>query len=299
MRLLKNSPYLCSRFEKDMVNLFVMDQGECIVTKHFGDYIHYVHIDNETPTTGFATEHMLVFVFSGQMEITLNGRTRHIGAGKSFLLRRNHLCHKLTRPLKGEGFEGIFIYFKRPLLKKALAASGLSLDDTKAYTAKSPLVELPEHPYLESLRSSFLSYFQSDAFPSEQLITVKLIETVVTLIEIHPELSPVLFDFTGPMKVNIGDFMEQNFLLDMPLEELAHYTGRSLAGFKKEFTDTFGISPGRWVTQRRLREARHRIESLGESPIVAAEKCSFKDYSHFAHAFKKEYGITASEIKLS
>ena len=44
-----------------------------------------------------------------------------------------------------------------------------------------------------------------------------------------------LFDFSTPWKMDILDFMNENYMYEFTLEELAHYTGRSLATFKRDF----------------------------------------------------------------
>jgi len=254
-------------------------------------------IEDDTTTTGYVTEHMLVYVYSGELETKANGKTKCLHKGQAYLLRRNHKCQKSVRPKEGEGFEGIFIYFKRGFLKKTLTVNNLSLEEAPTAKFNSSFIELPEHHYLDELCSSFRGYFKTAHFPSEQLVNIKMMEAVLTLIEIKPELKAVLFDFTGPMKIDIAEFMEDNYLLDLSLSDLAHYTGRSLSAFKNEFAALFHTSPARWVVKRRLQEAKKRIEELGESPMTAAEKTSFKSYSHFSHAFKKEYRTNPSEIK--
>ena len=101
------------------------------------------------------------------------------------------------------------------------------------------------------------------------------------------------------MKKDLIDFMEESYLQDLSLQEMAQYTGRSLTAFKKEFSLLSGTSPMRWVTRRRLQEARRRMEEMGESPLIASENSGFKGYSHFSQAFKKEYGISPSEININ
>lgn len=278
-----------------MAKMILVNNIPCTVVGHYGDYIHYCKIDNDVPGEGTVQDHMLVFVYSGELDIVINGKRRHLHKGQAFLLRRNHQCRKVLRPLGGEGFEGVFIHFKRTLLKKIQYTYNLSLRDTP-YLSHSPFVDLPQHPLLINLCESIRNYFLESHFPSEPLIQVKLAESILTLLEIRPDIKPLLFDFVGPMKKDLLDFMEENYLQDLSLQEMAQYTGRSLTAFKKEFNLLSGISPMRWVTRRRLQEARRRMMDLGESPLVASENASFKGYSHFSHSFKKEYGISPSDF---
>lgn len=277
-------------------HLLIVNNIPCMVVGHYSNYIHYCRIDNDMPGEGDIMDHMLVFVYSGELDIVVEGKMKTLHKGQAFLLRRNHLCRKVLRPLHGEGFEGIFIHFKRPLLRKVMSTYNISLKAATTFSSGSPFVDLPQHPLLVNLCESIRDYFRESQFPSEQLIQVKLAEAVLTLLEIMPEIKSLLFDFVGPMKTDILEFMEENYLHDLSLQDMAQYTGRSLTAFKTEFSFLCGMSPMRWVTRRRLQEARRRIEILGESPLIASENAGFKGYSHFSQAFKKEFGVSPSEI---
>lgn len=285
--------YLC---KKNMAELVFVNNIPCTVVGHYGDYIHYCRIDNDTPGEGMVQDHMLVYVYSGELDVVVDGKRRHLHKGQAFLLRRNHRCRKVLRPLDGEGFEGVFIHFKHSFLKKTMSVYNLTPRGATSFLSRSPFVDLPQHPLVVNLCESIRDCFRESRFPSESLIQVKLAESILTLLEIKPEIKPLLFDFTGPMKKDLMDFMEENYLQDLSLKEMSQYTGRSLTAFKKEFSLLGGISPRRWVTRRRLQEARRRMEELGESPLIASENAGFKGYSHFSQAFKKEYGISPSEI---
>lgn len=279
-----------------MAQLLYNNDIPCTVVGHFGDYIHYCKIDNDTPGVGSVADHMLVYVFSGELIADIGGQRCRLQKGQASLLRRNHRCKKILTPLDGEGFEGIFIHFKRSFLKKNLSTFGITLERNEIYSSKSTFIDIPSHSFMDNLFSSIRDYFNNNSFPSEQLIEVKLMESILTILELCPELKPLLFDFVGPMKCDIVEWMEQNYLEDLTLEEMAKYTGRSLTIFKREAQLLLGTTPKRWITRRRLQEAKRRIEELGELPIEASERAGFKGYSHFSQAFKREYGINPSKL---
>lgn len=54
--------------------------------------------------------------------------------------------------------------------------------------------------------------------------------------------------------------------INVPVEKFARLTGRSLAGFKRDFFKTFGMPPRQWLQERRLMEARHLIEKKNKKP---------------------------------
>ncbi|HEV2481618.1 MAG TPA: AraC family transcriptional regulator, partial [Puia sp.] len=72
-------------------------------------------------------------------------------------------------------------------------------------------------------------------------------------------------------------------------------TGRSLAGFKRDFQKTFGMSPRQWLLEKRLTEARHLIERKNKRPSGIYLDLGFESLSHFSHAFKKKFGKAPTE----
>lgn len=71
--------------------------------------------------------------------------------------------------------------------------------------------------------------------PSKELMEAKLTEAVFTLLQLKPDLGSVFFDFTELWKINLEEFMNKSYKCDLSIEEFAHYTGRSLSTFKKEY----------------------------------------------------------------
>lgn len=104
-----------------------------------------------------------------------------------------------------------------------------------------------------------------------------------------------LFDFTEPWKINILDFLEKNFTNDLSMEEIANYTGRSLATFKRDFAKISELTPQRWLIRRRL-EAAHELIQSGQKKV--SEVCfdvGFKNLSHFSKSYKDTYGIAPTK----
>lgn len=240
------------------------------------------------------TEHMLVYVIQGELDVLYNDRRHHLHPGQAYLIRKNHKAHKIEYPSKdGTPFKGLFLQLKQPLLKKTLSEYHVRLGDEAPFAAKSPYVMLPEHPLLSGMFQSLEKYFDTGTYPSEVLMEAKIKEVILTLIEIMPQLKGVLFDFKEPFKIDLESFMDANFASDLDIEGFAHYTGRSLSAFKKEFGEIYGEAPGKWLVNRRLDEAKTRIEN-GEKPLDVYLMVGFKNLSHFSTAFKRRYGYPPS-----
>lgn len=124
----------------------------------------------------------------------------------------------------------------------------------------------------------------------------KLKEAVFALLQLKPDLGQILFDFAEPWKINLEDFMNKSYMCNLSIEEFAHYTGRSLSSFKKDFAQIFHLTPSRWIVKRRLEEAKCLMEKLGRRPADVYLEVGFKNLSHFSTAFKKEFGFSPSAM---
>ena len=78
--------------------------------------------------------------------------------------------------------------------------------------------------------------------------------------------------------------------------ELAELSGYSLFRFCHLFKSAFGISAGKYIKQKKLEKAAQNIAS-GMSITEAAARAGYETASGFAKAFRKEYGISASEYR--
>ena len=79
-------------------------------------------------------------------------------------------------------------------------------------------------------------------------------------------------------------------------EELAHYTGRSLATFKRDFKKISSLTPERWLIHKRLEVAYELMKKEERKISEVCDKVGFKNQSHFSNAFKKQYGIPPTAL---
>lgn len=89
------------------------------------------------------------------------------------------------------------------------------------------------------------------------------------------------------------NFIDLNFNKDITVQSVAKALNVSPSSLSHRFKDELNISVYRYISEKRLSEARKLI-SQGESLSAAAEKCGFKDYSCFFRLYKKRYSRSPS-----
>ena len=87
------------------------------------------------------------------------------------------------------------------------------------------------------------------------------------------------------------DLIASHRLDDINAGDLALVTGRSRFAVHRAFTHVYGMSPGDYQRQLRLREARALI-AAGRPISQAAALAGFADQSHLSRWFIRYYGVT-------
>jgi AraC-like DNA-binding protein len=89
---------------------------------------------------------------------------------------------------------------------------------------------------------------------------------------------------------------------DLPLKQIARECRLSAGHFVRAFTRSSGISPRRWLMQRRVDVAKDLMLSTDTSLVEISLKCGFSDQSHFTKVFAEATGATPGrwrQIQLS
>ena len=160
----------------------------------------------------------------------------------------------------------------------------------------SRVIKLPHTAEITSLFSSLTPFFDPEVKPQDDFMHLKLQEGLLALLHIDKRFAPTLFDFNEPWKIDILDFMDKNYMYEFSLEDLAHYTGRSLATFKRDFKKISDLTPEKWLIRKRLEVAYGLMREGGRKIVDVCTAVGFKNQSHFSAAFKKQYGVPPTAI---
>lgn len=241
----------------------------------------------------FVSDHVLSYQISG--DLILNDGFHNYSAkdGSIRFLRRNQLLKFTKQPPPDGEFKSLSIYLNQEILKDFSIEYNL-ISEKKEYN--KPLCLINDSLQLQNYMNSLLFYYDSGKLSDARLADLKIKEALIVLLEEEPELKNVLFDFNEPGKIDIEAFMNKNFHFNVNLDRFAYITGRSLATFKRDFEKIFGITPGKWLIQKRLQEAHYLILEKGKMASEIYLDLGFEDLSHFSFAFKKHYGLSPSKI---
>jgi AraC-like DNA-binding protein len=242
---------------------------------------------------GFLSHNTLVLQVSGQFTLETSGQKIAMKRGEMLLIGKNQLGQITKTPLPDEDYETIVISLQEDLLRKIALEEHIEIQ--QKYTGP-PNILIPGNDFLQGYFQSVIPYVRN---PAEKITAamgiLKVNEGVKLLMHTMPELKGFLFDFSEPYKIDLEKFMLSNFHFNVPVEKFAQLTGRSLAGFKRDFQKSFGMAPRHWLQEKRLAEARHLIEKRNKKPSAIYLDLGFESLSHFSHSFKKKFGKAPTE----
>jgi AraC family transcriptional regulator, exoenzyme S synthesis regulatory protein ExsA len=235
--------------------------------------------------------HMLIWFISGETKIVHAEGTETFGKGDIFLIPKNQLATVLNYPGEGRPHQTVVMHLTTEWLQKFY-----SQIETKPLIAGKPTIRrYGNHPLLESCLASLIPYFGLKDLPKD-IANLKLTEAITVLRSIDPGIDNILGNFELPGKIPLADYMEKNFVFNMPLEKFGYLTGRSLTTFKRDFKKAFDTTPQRWLTKKRLDLAHYQFLQKKKKPIDVCYEVGFEDLSHFSFAFKKQFGYTPTQL---
>ncbi|RFZ83165.1 AraC family transcriptional regulator [Mucilaginibacter terrenus] len=232
--------------------------------------------------------HTLILQVSGQLTLETSEQSISMSGEEVLLIGRNQVGTLSKTPLPGGNYETIVISLQEDLLRKIALEEKIEAE--RKYVGP-PNILIPSNDFLQGYFRSIIPYARSSgAAMTDEMGILKVKEGVKLLLLALPGLRNYLFDFSEPHKIDLERFMLSNYQFNVPVEKFAQLTGRSLAGFKRDFQKTFGAPPRHWLQDKRLNAAKYLIETKKQKPSAVYLDLGFKSLSHFSHSFKKKFG---------
>jgi AraC-like DNA-binding protein len=241
-------------------------------------------------------EHSLAYIYSGELKLNERGKITKLHKGECVFIRRDNQVSMTKQSKNGEQYKSISLNFTRKFLREFYRTLDKKQFPKDAERQKVSVYKLPaSRPDIVSLFESMTPYFNSDIPPTEELLKLKMTEGMYILLNADKNVYASLFDFTEPWKIDILDYMNENYMYDLSLEEIASFTGRSLAVFKRDFKKISSLPPQKWIIEKRLKVAHDKIRNDGKKVSDVCFEVGFKNLSHFSRVFREQFGYAPTK----
>lgn len=272
-----------------------MEQREKLQTLNYSGIFLSCFFNDNTSCVHATKDHTLTYIYSGEHIIEDNGQQTVIRPGECAFIRRDHRITMYKKHTETEQYKGISLTFKRNLLREFYNKLSKNEIPKNIPTTGQNVFPIESRPDITSLFQSLTPYYDSDIKPTEEIIHLKLQEGIYSLLNVNKQFFPILFDFTEPWKIDILEFLNENYMYELTMEEIASYTGRSLATFKRDFSKISDVTPQKWLINKRLQIAYDNLKNEKKKVSDVYVEVGFKNLSHFYSAFKKQYGFSPAD----
>lgn len=239
------------------------------------------------------------FFISGNVEYSVEGKSYHLKEGDLLLINPLELHQPRIGPDQ-RAYERIVLWINKNYLSR-LQSNDTSLshcfDNTNPNHTNLLRLSPPQQKYIseklgELIRESAENNYGSDLAAQAVLVRflVELNRLTLSTEKINYSDKPV-----SPLITEILSYINQHYCEKISLSTIADKFFLSKYYLSHVFSDVVGTSVNRYITLKRLINAKQMLSS-GIKPTTAALHCGFNDYAGFYRAFTAEYGTTPKQF---
>lgn len=266
---------------------------ENIETSELGKVFMTCKIEKEYTWENVYHQHIVAYIYSGELEITYGKNTVNFVSGDTLLVPKNQLSRSIKKPINGQPFKCLSIAIPEKNLREFYANRAILETWSENALKERPI---KTNTLLKSYFSSLLPYFEMQDQLPEPLVDIKILEALTIIDNVDKRASAILGTFGDIGKIDLKEYMEEHFMYNLPLEKFATLTGRSLTTFKSDFKKIFKNTPGKWLTEKRLNLAHYKLNAEKQKTSDVYLSVGFENLSHFSFAFKKAFGYNPSTL---
>lgn len=256
--------------------------------------LYYRGHEKEQRSEHFFPDHALGIMLSGESHYFSNEGTFVMKEGTICLMRRDQLFKKLKKVgPNGEPPALISLFLDENTLHQYAIEN--NIPKRSPYKGRA-MIDLTGNVFLKGFFNSLLPYIDHPEKITSNIAALKTREAIELLLQAGDVFQNFLFDFHEPHKIDLETYMNHNYQYNIPLASFAKLTGRSLSTFKRDFTTIFETTPEKWLQQKRLEQAHYLISKQKLRATEVYLEVGFENLSHFSRAFKKKFGVNASDL---
>ncbi len=239
--------------------------------------------------------HMFSFLQVGKKQVHFAGSKVAVNKDQSLLLKKgNWLWTELLET--EETYYCKLLFFSEKVLKDFLSKHS---EYKETIEEESPYFIIRNDAYIASYINSLDTIAQAPKIFKENLLSVKLEELMLYLLQKYGKnFELYLHSLVNKESSSFKKIVESKIHSNLKLEEIAFLCNKSLSTFKRHFIKEYGVSPGKWLQEKRLQKAREILEHGGSKPSDIYLDFGYNNLSNFSAAFKNKFGFSPNQVAL-
>ncbi len=158
-------------------------------------------------------------------------------------------------------------------------------------------LSLKEFSVIEELIDETICEYNSQEPGKNTMVLSMFLRLVVELSRLYNKTDKTEESKTIDGIAKAASYMENHYNEDIQMEELLSLSYYSRRHFIRLFSDTYGVSPHKYLSRLRI---RHAAALLSETSLPMSEialRCGFNDPNYFGRIFKKYIGISPNNYR--
>jgi AraC family transcriptional regulator len=189
--------------------------------------------------------------------------------------------------------------FLAPSVTAASSLADFDIDPSRAEVVRAPTVS---DPLLKEIAAALHRILSRPPEPTDRLFidgasSMLAAHLVAKYSSIAERPTPRLPSLSYDKLKRVLDLVDCRFAEEIGLDELAAEACLSPFHFSRVFQNATGLSPHRYVTERRIREAKTKLAEGRLSLVEIALEAGFGSQGNFNRIFRKHTGLTPGEFR--
>lgn len=241
----------------------------------------------------------VLFFISGHVDYEVNNRVYSLQHHDILIIHPQHLHqpHILTSK---EDYERIVLWISKSYLQQLCEEDAdVAKCIIKNHPENEPCLVRPQSELQTNLRDLFFDLTKPSIYEKSGQLSKKKIRHLIRVISTLPKPREYRLQVDNPDQLlikKILQYLDEHFNENLSLDAIASRFFINKFHFVHQFTDRVGISPYRYIMQKRLNHAADLLLQ-GHKTKEIALICGFKDYANFYRAFKSSFKKSPSEYK--
>lgn len=252
------------------------------------------------PKLFFEDEACFLFLSKGALDFRTPNQLLSFSEGDGMLAKcGNYLiennAHEQKVPTETVTVVGAFFY---PDIVKKFFETDLS---PEAFTNPVTVSKIHIDTLLKHFIDSLNYLLDNPSIVDDNIVINKQKELLILLSKSENPTNIIAFinSLFSPFEYNFRDVIEKNIYSDLTVKELAYLCNMSEATFKRHFNTIYNQSPAKYIQLKKLARAKQLLKRQPNTIAGIAYDCGFSSPSSFNTAFKKNFGLTPSEYRMS
>jgi AraC family L-rhamnose operon regulatory protein RhaS len=251
-----------------------------------------VHDAENLPAHRHKTAYEICYIAHGTVDWWVEDTVFEVDPGCVFLTmpgEEHGGLHDIMNPCE--------LFWVQVELPQDEALPGLTPAETASLAGKYASIEQRHFPGSSEVPVLFKRIVEEHRNPSdygEIVIRTALVELMVGVMrsyELQRQRSATEFKHSKPIRIAL-QWIDQNSGHDLKIDEIAKRVGLSSTVFYKRFHEEVHVTPGEYLTQRRVHKAKTLLADSSQSITAIAHALGYSSSQYFATIFKKLTGVT-------